>query len=388
MTTPAERAHYLNFVGVAWALGTLLGPIVGGAFADSAATWRWAFYINLVAAAVCVPVCAFFVPPILPPAASSYSPQQRIKRVDYLGEALWLAGISTVVAILASGGTIYEWTSPSLIGLYVAAAVSWILFSIQQRLSLFTVDRIFPVELFGDLDMVRLFCWSAIAIANDTVTIYSLPLLYQFAFNDDSLHAALWILPFIGALLVGGLPLGPLFPKFSMYKVWFLGAGALMLVAGGLSSTINLSTSRGAISGYIVLQGLGCGPIVQLPFTIGQAKIRRSESGKATAFFSCAQMAGLVLSLGIASTVFLNDATEEIAPILPNLPRNVIQAAINGVGSSLFDTLSADDRDKVLRAIARSVGKLFYLNVAGSALGFILALSMKQERLQLKNDEP
>lgn len=110
--------------------------------------------------------------------------------------------------------------------------------------------------------MVLLFCWSPLAIASDTVTIYSLSLLYQFSFNDFPLHAALRTLPFIAALLVSGGPLGPLFPKFSIYKVWFPGAGVLMLVSGGLMSSIDYGTSRAAITGYTVIQGVGCGPIV------------------------------------------------------------------------------------------------------------------------------
>jgi MFS family permease len=37
----------MSGMGLAWGLGAVLGPIVGGSFADSSATWRWSFYINL-----------------------------------------------------------------------------------------------------------------------------------------------------------------------------------------------------------------------------------------------------------------------------------------------------------------------------------------------------
>jgi MFS family permease len=55
-TSEKERAMYMNSTGLTWGLGTVLGPIIGGAFTDSAATWRWSFYINLCVAAVCAPV--------------------------------------------------------------------------------------------------------------------------------------------------------------------------------------------------------------------------------------------------------------------------------------------------------------------------------------------
>ena len=46
-TSEQERGRYISGMGVAWGTGAVLGPIVGGAFAVSSATWRWAFYINL-----------------------------------------------------------------------------------------------------------------------------------------------------------------------------------------------------------------------------------------------------------------------------------------------------------------------------------------------------
>ncbi|KAJ2990640.1 hypothetical protein NUW58_g2850 [Xylaria curta] len=211
----------------------------------------------------------------------------------------------------------------------------------------------------------------------------STPLFYQFSFDDSPLYAALWTLPFIAALLVSGGPLGPLFPKFSVYKVWFLGAGVLMLVSAGLLSGIDYNTSRARITGYTVIQGVGCGPIVQLPFTVSQVKVPRSKAGQVTAFFTCAQMAGLVLALGIATAVFLNRATDEIREILSDYPRSLIQAAISGVGSSVFDNLDLDTRRNISRIVARNLGKVFYLNVAGSALGLTTALLMKWERLEL-----
>jgi MFS family permease len=48
LTTPTERGLYIAGIGFAWGFGAVLGPVVGGGFSDSSATWRWSFYINLV----------------------------------------------------------------------------------------------------------------------------------------------------------------------------------------------------------------------------------------------------------------------------------------------------------------------------------------------------
>ena len=40
-TTEQERPLYFGFTGLTWGTGTILGPVIGGAFTDSSATWRW-----------------------------------------------------------------------------------------------------------------------------------------------------------------------------------------------------------------------------------------------------------------------------------------------------------------------------------------------------------
>lgn len=47
ITSEKERGRYISGIGVVWGTGAVLGPVVGGAFSTSGATWRWAFYINL-----------------------------------------------------------------------------------------------------------------------------------------------------------------------------------------------------------------------------------------------------------------------------------------------------------------------------------------------------
>ncbi|KAK7927535.1 hypothetical protein PG985_004533 [Apiospora marii] len=383
MTLPSERTNYLNQVGFAWALGAVLGPVVGGAFAQSAATWRWAFYVNIVVAAVAAPACVFLIPPVVPSSPKSDTLWRRIKRIDYVGAVLFIGGVACVVAILGFGGIVYPWDNGRMVGLYVATVLVWAAFSIQQRWSLLTSDRIFPLQFISHGEMVILFCWTAIGIANVTVTIYSLPILFQFAYGDSPLKAALWTLPFIGTIVVAAGPLGPLFPKYPVYMVWYLGASVLLLVAGGLMSSILYSTPRGVICAYTIVQGLGCAPIIQLGFTVGQSKMGRAAVGQVSGFMTCAQMGALAISLGIATTVFMNRTTEDIAAIAPDLPRDMIHAAISGVGSAVFDHLLPQARRRVVEAVARNIGKVFYLNVAGAAFGFIIALCLKYEWLDL-----
>ena len=39
--TRSKAPIYVAFIGLGWGLGAILGPVVGGAFSESSATWRW-----------------------------------------------------------------------------------------------------------------------------------------------------------------------------------------------------------------------------------------------------------------------------------------------------------------------------------------------------------
>jgi len=42
MVSLAERGAFVGILALSWAFGTVLGPIIGGAIAQST-TWRWYF---------------------------------------------------------------------------------------------------------------------------------------------------------------------------------------------------------------------------------------------------------------------------------------------------------------------------------------------------------
>src|SRR5579859_3801158 len=54
-----DSPKYIGMTGAMWGLGTVLGPVIGGAFTNSGATWRWAFYINLPIGALVAPILFF-----------------------------------------------------------------------------------------------------------------------------------------------------------------------------------------------------------------------------------------------------------------------------------------------------------------------------------------
>lgn len=61
-TTHKERPVYFSGVIAVWGTGCILGLVIGGAFAESGAGWIWAFWINLIVAAITLPAMLLCLP--------------------------------------------------------------------------------------------------------------------------------------------------------------------------------------------------------------------------------------------------------------------------------------------------------------------------------------
>lgn len=135
--------------------------------------------------------------------------------------------------------------------------------------------------------------------------------------------------------------------------------------------------------GYAVINLVGGGLIVQLPFTVGQVKAGQNSSRSVNTLLTTAQMFGLAVSLGTATTLFVNIAVPAISLLLPNSNRETVYALIEGVGSISFTALPQSVRSKVLSIVTRSVAKVFYILVAGGTLGLVTSFLLKWEKLVL-----
>ena len=156
-TSNKERPTYLSLIGLTYGLGTVLGPIIGGAFAESGASWRWGFYINLVIGGAFMPVYFFLVPSFDPRPGSGFF--ARLKLFDSIGAVLQAAGLLCGLMAINFGGTLYDWNSGQTIALFVVGGILLIVFSIQQVTMFLTSfeGRMFPVQMLKMKQPVLLF---------------------------------------------------------------------------------------------------------------------------------------------------------------------------------------------------------------------------------------
>ena len=358
------------------------GPIIGGAFTDSSATWRWCFYLNLCVGGVVAPFYIFLVPSHNPrPGASILS---RLRELDWVGAVLNAGAIASLTMGISFGGGYFAWSSGQTIALFVCSGVLWILFAVQQASALFTTkqNQLFPVNYLRSLEMTILFVQIAAGVAVVYIPLYFIPLFFQFVQNQSAFDAGIRLLPLVFFQVFGTIFSGAMMNKVGYYVIFYFAGGVLSLVGGALLYTVKIDTAAGAIYGYSVLVGLGCGLFVQAGYPIAQLKVDSASIPKVVLFIGFGQITGITCALTISSSIFLNEATDKIAKILPTVPRQIVQQAVSGTDGAFFEMLSDTDRTPVLEAIADSISKVYIMVIVSGALTIVLSLFMKRERLQ------
>lgn len=220
--------------GLVWGIGTVLGPVVGGAFAESSATWRWAFYINLCVCGLFAPVYLLWIP--------SFKPRREARTIHLLREFDGFGAILSMGAMISLfmatnfGGALYPWKSGQVIALFVVSGVLFTVFGIQQGKIIFTTSntRIFPAHFLRNFNAVLLYiCASAINAAG-FIPIYYIPLYFQFTRGDGAITAAVRLLPLIFVLSAAILANGHLMSRFSHFQPWYIFGSVLTLIGGVL----------------------------------------------------------------------------------------------------------------------------------------------------------
>ncbi|QSZ37759.1 hypothetical protein DSL72_008858 [Monilinia vaccinii-corymbosi] len=383
-TLDQERPAYLSLIGLMWGLGTVLGPIIGGAFTESTATWRWSFYLNLCVGGAGTPVYLFLLPSHDP--RPGVSLKTRLREIDFLGALLIIGAFLPGVIAVSFGGVIYAWNSGRIIGLFVCSGVLWILFAAQQIFCITTDEtrRLFPIELIKSYELVILFVLTATSATACFLPIYFIPIYFQFALSDSALASAVRLLPFVFVLVFAVVLNGLLMGKTGYYMPWYLAGGILVTIGSALMYTIDLDSSTGKVYGYSVILALGTGFFSQASFPVAQAKVEPHQLSAVTAYIGCAQIGGLAISISVANTLFFNKAIKSISADLPDINLTSVRQTISGAGGAFFESLTKSQRILVLNSIVESIKDVYIMIIVAGTLTVICSIFMKREKLFLR----
>lgn len=376
LVPPRERGRYQGYFMAVFGVSSVLGPVLGGAFAGQQTLagidgWRWIFYIN-----VPLGLLALFV--VL---RKLHLPRHRSEaRIDFLGAALLTTTVVPVL-LLAEKGRDYGWGSPLSLGLLALAVVSLIGFVVCER-------RMGEAALLP----LRVFSSSVFSLSSVTAVLVGagmfgglviLPLYLQIVRGASPTAAGLQLIPLmVGIFVTSGIS-GRFMSKTGRYKVLPTIGTALMFTALMLMSTLEVRTPLLLAMAYMLLMGAGLGLSMQTLVISVQNALPPRDMGVATSSVSFFRSLGGTLGAAVSLAILFGSLAGNIQERAreAGLPPEVVDRFSSATAlddSSVIDTLPAAVRQAVLDGFADSMSTVFFVIALLLLPAFLLTLFVKE----------
>ena len=307
----------------------------------------------------------------------------RTRRIDIVGCLSFAGALCSGIMALSFGGALYPWRSGAIIGLFCCSGVLWLLFGIQQATATFTTkkDRILPLHILHSWEMWILIIQTGCSIGMMFITIFYIPLYFQFVRGESAIRAAVDLLPFLFTSVSAMLISGRLITSFGYYKLWFIAGSSLALIMSVCLYTTEMDTSHGKIYGYLILGGVGTGLYAMNAGPVMSAIVAKEHIADASTIFGCVDTLCGAFAVAVANSIFINRASDNIQRILPHTPRATVQEAIAGVGASFTNQLPPPLREAVLQAALDAIKDAWIQMIATAALSFVLSFFLRNRKL-------
>ncbi|KAI1334386.1 major facilitator superfamily transporter [Xylariaceae sp. FL0016] len=325
----------------AWALGLSLGPVLGGAIAQST-TWRWIFYLMF-------PFCAFglvAVPYLLTLRPKESSARVKLSRVDWVGCFIFMGSATSFLIAVPWGGLQHDWDSAETLAPLIVGAAGLIATLFYE--ACVAKEPFLRHSLYHDASSIVTYipgCMQGLVMYG---LLYYGPFYTLSIKGFNSLHAGAAMLPCMVAVTVTGIVSGRLVTRFNNYR-WAICIGWFVASVGSALFLIwpaaNDSTAVWVIT--YVIAGVGEATVLNAQNFASQAMCKPGDEASAAAMYVFARQFGMALGVGIGGTTFQNVMTLKLR--WESLPTDIAKIAEGYI--SVLDTLPDDlFKHKVLDA--------------------------------------
>lgn len=359
--SPLERAKYSGVMGAVFGVSAIAGPLLGG-FLTEHLSWHWTFWINIPLGllAIFIAVKTLHLPKV-----------EASHKVDYWGMATMVPAVTSLVLITTWGGTQYDWTSVTIIGLVIAFILSTAAFILIEHKA---VEPIIPLSLFKS----RTFTLAAViglTIGASTFAALSyLPTYLQIVNGVSATASGLLMLPMLAGNFISSIGSGYIISKTGKYKIFPILGMALAGVGIYLLSTMTVDTSQLVTSIFMFVTGLGMGFCLQTLVLVVQNAVKAKDVGAATATNNFVREIGISLGVSIFGSAFASRLTERLSGLGGG-------AMEGGLTPEAISNLPEQVREVVVQGYVDSLMPAFVFLVPIIAIGFIAALFIPKEEL-------
>ncbi|QDG61932.1 MDR family MFS transporter [Pseudarthrobacter sp. NIBRBAC000502771] len=294
-----DRAKFQGYFMSVFGISSVLGPVVGGAFAGSANIlgfdgWRWVFFINIPIGLAALTVVFLFL----------HLPAKHLKqKIDYWGAAAITVAIVPLLLVAEQGRT-WGWTSLNSFLCYGLGVVgiAWFLLA-EKRAGDYAL---IPLRLFHNVTFGLSSLLNFIIGIGMFGAIAMLPMYLQLVKGLTPTEAGLMMITFTVGILFGSITAGRTISASGTFRIFpIMGTGILTAAALVMGFSLGVDTGLWVPGVIAVFFGVGLGFCMQ-PLTLAmQTSVPPRDMGVGTssaAFFR--SMGGAVGTAVFISMLF------------------------------------------------------------------------------------
>lgn len=318
----AERATVQGYIASVWAMASLIGPTLGGIFADYL-SWRWIFLVNLPLGLVAAWMLWTRYDEDLEPARPR-------PRIDYLGALLLLTGGGLLLVALLEGGIFWPWDSAISIAMFTTSAVLIATFVwVESRVR----EPILPLWVFRHRVVGAAMLTSlVVGVLLLGLTSY-VPLFAQGVLGTGAVTAGFALAAMTIGWPIAATTSGRLYLSIGFRFTMLIGS-SIALVGALLLLTVNASSPVWWLATPCFVMGLGFGYVASPAIVAAQAAVGRKDRGVATSSSLFARSVGSAVGVAAFGAIVNHIVSDRLAGApadLESLPPGVLDPAIHAV---------------------------------------------------------
>lgn len=377
---PRDRGRYMGYMGGVFGLSSVLGPVLGGWFAEDIG-WRWAFWMNLP-----LGILALYIS--IKRLDGSKQEKQQI-RWDYAGTIFMIVATVSLILFTTWGGNQYDWSDPLIIGLIITSIAASVIFVIVERRA---ENPLIPLHFFAN----RNFALSTAAGLTVGITMFGLlaymPTYMQMVDGISATEAGFMMLPLMVGLMGCSILSGRRISTTGKYRHFPIIGFMVILGSLFLFNSLTVETPLWQLGAYLFVLGVGLGLSMQVLVLVVQNTMPDAVVGTATSANNFFRQIGGCLGSALVGGIFVGNLTTLLEERLPAAVAQLAPADQQAFMSSGFDTndvtpelvdhLPGPIHEAFTTSYNDALTPVFLILVPIMVLGLILVSFFKAEKLR------